>query len=98
MAKTQTYIALIETAAGKMLTFDRWSYKRPETIVKKYAEAVEADLDFWCMIWKGGANLALYATPDGCNTEEHLALTVPLSELPVKSERIKAALKSRFCA
>lgn len=36
--KQQTYISKIETADGKMLDFERWSFKQLATVEKKAVE------------------------------------------------------------
>lgn len=77
----QTFISCVEDAAGKMIDFNRWTFKQPETIVRKYAEAIKKDSKFWRMIWRDGITLAIYATPDGYNTEKKPCYTESLYEL-----------------
>ena len=77
----QTFISYVEDAEGKMIDFNRWAFKRPETIVKKYSEAIKKDSNFWRMIWRDGVTLAIYATPDGYNTEKKPCHTESLDEL-----------------
>lgn len=36
--KKQTYVSKIETEDGRMLDFERWSYKRVSTVEKKAKE------------------------------------------------------------
>ena len=79
--KKQTYLSYIEDASGRMVDFNRWAFKRPETIVKKYREALARDGRFWRKIWCDGVTLAIYATPDGYNKEPRPVLTVSLDEL-----------------
>lgn len=79
--KKQTYVSYIENADRRMIDFNRWTFKRPETIVRKHREALARDGQFWRTIWKDGVILAVYATPDGCNKEPHPVLTIPLNEL-----------------
>jgi hypothetical protein len=81
--KQQTYISYIKDASGRMVDFNRWAYKRPETIVKKYAEALAKDPKFWRTIWKDGVTLAIYATPDGYNKKPQPVITIPIDTLTV---------------
>jgi hypothetical protein len=77
----QTFISRIENAEGKMVDFNRWSFKRPEAVVKKYSEAIKKDPDFWRLIWRDGVTLAIYATPDGYSMEKKPCYTVNLNKL-----------------
>lgn len=77
----QTYVSYIENADGRMVDFNRWTLKRPETIAKKYTEALARDASFWRKIWRDGVTLAIYATPDGYNKEQTPAYIIPLDAL-----------------
>jgi hypothetical protein len=79
--KKQTYLSYIEDVNGRMIDFNRWAFKRPETIVKKHKEALEQDRTFWRKIWRDGVTLAIYATPDGYNKEPQPVITISLDEL-----------------
>ena len=79
--KKQTYVSYIENASGCMVAFNRWTYKHPETIARKYAEALIKEGDFWRMMWSDGVTLAIYATPDGYTKEPNPIISIPLDEL-----------------
>ena len=81
MEKKQTYVSRIENADGRMVDFNRWTLKRPETIIRKYAEALAKDESFWRMIWRDGVTLAIYATPDGYNADKVPVRTIPIDAL-----------------
>ena len=79
--KKQTYLSYIEDANGRMIDFNRWAFKRPETIIRKHREALARDGRFWRTMWKDGVTLAIYATPDGYNKEPQPVITISLDEL-----------------
>lgn len=79
--KKQTYISYIENTEGGMVDFNRWTYARPETIIKKYVDALKKDKKFWRTIWRDGVTLAIYATPDGSNIQKPAVYTASLDML-----------------
>lgn len=43
MSKQQTYISEVLDSNGKMIDFERWSYKRIETVIRKLKELYFSD-------------------------------------------------------
>lgn len=61
--KKQTYIAAVQDAHGRQLTFERFTCSRPETVKKHMQQLLTNDLYRACT--PGVARVEVYATPDG---------------------------------
>ena len=64
--KKQTYITVYEDAAGKMTDFNRWSFKRAETCLKKEIDALKAN-SAYRFLQRDARTLKVIETPDGYN-------------------------------
>lgn len=75
----QTFISYLLDEKGKYTDFQRWSYKRVGTILKKNKELYKH------IIFKNAISnaktFAIYATPNGCNSTKELVLQIPIEEL-----------------
>lgn len=71
--KQQTFIVKVYKGA-KMLTFERFSYKRPETILKKYRDLYKNNKSgLWELFWRdylAADKITITATPDGYHETE----------------------------
>ena len=83
---TQTYISRLEDSTGKMLDSERWSYKRPETILQKLSNGYSKYYDLYKRQLEQAATVAIYATPDGYHMEKMPVMRVPVSGLLDKSK------------
>jgi len=70
--KKQTFIAYIVNENDIMIGFERFSYKRLETVERSMKELFESELYRICN--KDAKAVKIYATPDGYNRENTPAL------------------------
>lgn len=61
--KQQTFIVYLEDQNFKMVTFERFSYKRLETVINQMQELLKNSLYRACT--KEAVSVAIYRTPDG---------------------------------
>ncbi len=79
MAK-QTYISYLQDSNGNMITFERWAYKKPGTIIRALKQLystnyiIKRDLE-------RAKTVAIYATPDGYNRDSKPVLLIPIEAL-----------------
>lgn len=66
---------------GDVLTFERFSYKRPETILKKYRELYKNNkYGLWGLFWSDylkADKITITATPDGYHETETVKVMTP---------------------
>ena len=62
--KQQTFIVYLEDKNFKMVTFERFSCKRLETVINQMKELLKNSLYRACT--KEAVSVAIYKTPDGC--------------------------------
>lgn len=78
--KQQTFIVKAYKGA-KMLTFQRFSYKRPETILKKYRDLYNNNKHgLWELFWRDyleADKITITATPDGYHETETVKVMTP---------------------
>ena len=67
--KNQTYIAILENKNFKMVTFERFSCVRVETVKKQMEILLNNSLYRACT--KDAVSVAIYRTPDGYKKEEN---------------------------
>lgn len=65
--KQQTFIVYLEDQNFKMVTFERFSCKRLETVINQMNELLKSSLYRACT--KEAVSVAIYRTPDGINKE-----------------------------
>lgn len=66
--KTQTYISFWKDAAGNTTNFERWTYKRLETVKEKNRELSQNNI--MKALNKTAVFIEIYASPDGYNKED----------------------------
>lgn len=78
--KQQTFIVKAYKGA-EMLTFQRFSYKRSETIIKKYRESYKSNKSgLWGLFWSDylkADKITITATPDGYREAETVEEMTP---------------------
>jgi len=67
--KQQTFIAYLEDQNFKMITFERFSCKRLETVINQMKELLKSSLYRACT--KEAVSVAIYKTPDGYSKEDN---------------------------
>jgi hypothetical protein len=79
----QTYVSYLEDENGKMIDFERWTYKKPKTIANKLKELYQelSRYSFYDEKLKKAKIISIYATPDGCNKEKNPVLRIPMSDI-----------------
>lgn len=65
--KKQTYIAYFKDDAGKLVTFERFSYARIKRVKEDIRTLLRSDLYMTCV--KGTKTVEIYATPNGNSPE-----------------------------
>lgn len=70
--KRQTFIAYIVNENDTMINFERFSYKRLETVERSMKEAFKSELYRICN--KDAKAVKIYVTPDGYNREANPVL------------------------
>lgn len=68
MEKQQTFITVLEDAAGGLIDFERWDDKRAATVCRKVLELYNIHRPYHFLYKQGierAASLAIYPTPDG---------------------------------
>lgn len=79
--KEQTFISYLEDENGKMIDFERWTYKKVETVLKSVKELYKHPI--YSGNLKRSKNLSIYATPEGCSKGKYLVLKMPITEILV---------------
>ena len=67
--KKQNYIAIVENKNFQMVTFERFSCARVETVKKQMQELLKNSLYRACT--PGAVSVSIYRTPDGYTKEEN---------------------------
>lgn len=67
--KKQTYIARLKDNAGNIVTFERFSCKKAETVKAQLLKVWSASA-LYRTFCRNAEIVEVYATPDGYNTEE----------------------------
>lgn len=70
--KKQTFIVYIKDVSGNMVTFERFSCKKPETVRKAMIKLFENDLYRVCN--RAAKKIELWDTPNGYKTENLIAV------------------------
>lgn len=82
MMKKQTYISYLEDGCGNRIAFERWAYKRVETILSKLKVLYTGSYSF---VYKEdiakAKTVSIYATPDGYNREKYPVVRIPITEI-----------------
>jgi hypothetical protein len=80
MKKTQTFLAVLEDENKKHLTFERFAYKKIETVIRSLAKLYSTSSS-WHFLYKAeiekAAHLVVYATPDPETRIERLRIDKP---------------------
>ncbi len=77
--KKQTYISYLEDSDGKMINFERWSYKKTDTIIEKLKELYQYPI--YKKDIEKSVRIAIYETPDGYNKNKTPKIIVPIEEI-----------------
>ena len=77
--KKQTYISCLEDENGKMINFERWSYKNINTIVNKLKTLYQYSI--YKSSLEKSKTLVIYETPDGYNKNKIPVLKIAIDEL-----------------
>ena len=82
MKKQQTFISYLENSEGKMINFERWNYKRVNTIIEKLQWLYSHT--FYKSELEKATYIAIYATPNGYDKDPQ----------PIYKEKISNFFKS----
>lgn len=79
--KKQTYVSYLEDENNKMVDFERWNYKKVNTVIEKVKWLYNNYYPIYKHSLEKSKVLAIYESPDGINTSKNPVYKIPINEL-----------------